>query len=288
MASMKVRRFRTQRSTVLCVVFAVLRCHQGYSSPMADSTNLIQNSSFEMNDQPTLHSWVADSVLGKLVQDAPPGGGQWSLQLSPGWFPQEGFARTYISGQSGAGVYQLSAWIKNLNGPRSRFRIGQWSNNAWVSFKEIPCDSSSWMQYSLVDTLSLLPDDTIAVHLSAGETEVVSGEVLFDLVRLEKIQSITKVAANNAQIPARFVLDQNYPNPFNPTTIIGYDLPVGGFVTLKVFDIIGREIATVVNGRQEAGKHFANFDASTLAAGEYFYSLRFNANEITKAMVLIK
>ena len=260
MANMNIRRNRTQRIVSAFFALTVLLCHQGISFQIANTANLIQNSSFEMNGQPTLQSWAADTVLGKLVQDAPPGGGEWSLQLSPGWFPQEGFARTYIAGQSGVGVYQLNAWIKNLNGPRSSsIRVGQWSNNAWVSLKEIPCDSSAWMQYSLTDTLSLLPGDTIAVHLSAGETELVAGGVLFDLVRLEKIQSITRAAENNAQLPARFVLNQNYPNPFNPATVISYDVPAGGFVSLKIFDVVGREMATVVNGRQEAGEHSVHF-----------------------------
>ena len=285
---MKSFRYRIQRRASISFVFAFLLRNQSFSFPVSDTTNLVENWSFELNNQPTLQSWVADTMLRKFVQDVPSNGGQWSLQLSPGWFPQEGFARTYISGQSGGGVYQLTVWVKNMNGSRSSVRLGQWSQNAWVNFKQIPCDSSTWTQYSIVDTISLQPSDTIAVHLSAGETELVSGYVLFDLVCLEKIQSITKVVENSDLPPTHFIVNQNYPNPFNPVTIISYELPTTGFVSLKVFDLIGREVATAVNGQQAAGVYALNFDASKLASGMYFYSIRFDENEITKKMLLIK
>ena len=76
---------------------------------------------------------------------------------------------------------------------------------------------------------------------------------------------------NSAPAPLTFQLDKNYPNPFNPTTIIGYTLPHQIFVTLKVFDILGREVVTLVNGQQAAGKHQAVFDASKMKSGVYIY-----------------
>ena len=285
---MKSLNHQTRLFVSLSCFLTIIFYSQSFPFSITDTTNLLQNSSFEVNNQPTLQSWVADTTLRKFVQDVPPNGGQWSLQLSPGWFPQEGYARTYISGQSGVGVYQLTVWIKNMNGFRSSVRFGQWSQNAWVNFKQIPCDSSTWTQYSLVDTISLQPNDTIAVHLSAGETELAAGYVMFDLVRLEKIQLITKVAWKSDPLPAHFILNQNYPNPFNPTTTISYELPTNGFVSLKVFDLIGREMTIVVNSQQAAGNHSVNFDASKLVTGMYFYSFRFNGNEITKTMLLIK
>jgi len=74
-----------------------------------------------------------------------------------------------------------------------------------------------------------------------------------------------------ASVPATFRLDQNYPNPFNPTTIISYNLPTSSLVTIKVYDVLGRELKTLINERQVAGEHSVRFDGSGLPSGVYFY-----------------
>jgi hypothetical protein len=76
------------------------------------------------------------------------------------------------------------------------------------------------------------------------------------------------------EIPARFDVPQNYPNPFNPGTTIRYDLPALSEVSLQVFDILGREVATLVDGNQLTGTYGARFDGSGLASGVYIYRLR--------------
>lgn len=83
--------------------------------------------------------------------------------------------------------------------------------------------------------------------------------------------------------PTVFELDQNYPNPFNPSTTIPYQLPVDGLVTLKVFDLLGREIATLVNEQQKAGYYRVTFDANRLASGVYFYRLQARSTNGGKA-----
>jgi hypothetical protein len=80
----------------------------------------------------------------------------------------------------------------------------------------------------------------------------------------------------------------NYPNPFNPTTVINYQLPVNGMVTLKIYDVLGKEIATLVNENKSAGYYNVEFNASGLPSGIYIY--RLNANNFTesKKMLLMK
>lgn len=89
-------------------------------------------------------------------------------------------------------------------------------------------------------------------------------------------------------IPYEFTLEQNYPNPFNPVTIIQYAIGSRQFVTLKVFDILGNEIATLVNEEKNAGNYEINFDASGLTSGIYFYTLTSDNFTETKKLVLMK
>ncbi|MCE1188783.1 MAG: T9SS type A sorting domain-containing protein [Ignavibacteria bacterium] len=88
--------------------------------------------------------------------------------------------------------------------------------------------------------------------------------------------------------PLRYTLLQNYPNPFNPVTKISYQVPSAGQVTLKVFDILGKEVATLVNNVKSPGTYEVQFDASKLPSGVYIYSLRVNGQVLNKKMNLIK
>jgi hypothetical protein len=83
-------------------------------------------------------------------------------------------------------------------------------------------------------------------------------------------------------------LFQNYPNPFNPNTNIKYQLSKPGIVTLKVYDILGNEVVSLVNGYQNPGAYSINFNASKLASGIYFYRIRSNDFISTKKMIVLK
>jgi hypothetical protein len=88
--------------------------------------------------------------------------------------------------------------------------------------------------------------------------------------------------------PTTFALSQNFPNPFNPSTTIGYSIPQAGNVTLKLYDMLGREVATLVEGMKEAGRHTLKFDGSRFSSGAYFYRLQAGVFVDTKMLVLMK
>jgi hypothetical protein len=89
-------------------------------------------------------------------------------------------------------------------------------------------------------------------------------------------------------LPTKYGLEQNYPNPFNPATNIDYSIPEAGFVKLTVYDLVGREVLTLVNGTQPAGTYTAVFDAENIPTGVYFYTLQTNGRLFTKKMILMK
>ena len=100
--------------------------------------------------------------------------------------------------------------------------------------------------------------------------------------------NITQVFSNGNETPDRYVLSQNYPNPFNPSTKINFSIPKAGFVSLKVYDMLGREVKTLVSEQLSAGEFIADFDGSTLASGTYFYRIQVGDFVEVKKMVLLK
>lgn len=88
--------------------------------------------------------------------------------------------------------------------------------------------------------------------------------------------------------PEEFILEQNYPNPFNPVTVISYQLSVNSYVTLKIFDILGKEVETLVNEQQQAGSYKVQFNASHLASGVYLYKLQAGSFTAVKKFVFMK
>jgi hypothetical protein len=89
-------------------------------------------------------------------------------------------------------------------------------------------------------------------------------------------------------IPTGIVLQQCYPNPFNPSTIISFTLPTRSFVALKIFDLLGREVATLVSEEMSAGSYSKQWNAANMSSGIYFYRLQAGEVTETKKLVLVK
>ena len=150
----------------------------------------------------------------------------------------------------------------------NEYTVDSWNNfSTALSFAENAINKNYSYTNSAVDTLKNGVDS-----LSAA------------IEGLEKIQT----AVNDNNTPINFSLSQNYPNPFNPTTMISYSIPHSGYITLKVYNLLGEEIATLFEGFRKSGDYVANFNASGLASGIYLY--RFSAENFTatKKFVLLK
>ena len=105
---------------------------------------------------------------------------------------------------------------------------------------------------------------------------------------IEDDQQEDKDVSNSGQSVDNFIITQNYPNPFNPVTYIKFTLPKSEFVTLKVYDILGIEVKTLVSSKLYAGEHQVTFDGSGLASGIYYYEIIVDENREIRKMVLLK
>jgi hypothetical protein len=112
----------------------------------------------------------------------------------------------------------------------------------------------------------------------------------YDLMQLDFDGTNEHIGSLNVEIvnPNEYELYQNHPNPFNPSTVINYQIPETGLVTLKVYDVLGNEVVNLVNEKMEAGNYKVSFDGSNLPSGIYLYQLKVNSFVETRKMILIK
>jgi hypothetical protein len=129
----------------------------------------------------------------------------------------------------------------------------------------------------------------IQINTETGKGNMIGGLAVKGIETIELQSGFVASSSDSKTLaPAQFALAQNFPNPFNPSTTIGFSLRSSAVTTLKVYDILGKEIATVVNSYLSAGEHQVPFDAGRLASGIYFYTLRSGADIQTKKMTVLK
>jgi hypothetical protein len=176
-------------------------------------------------------------------------------------------------------------------------------HDSLVTINEFYCSDSSFTA-KVVLPISIQPGDSIKVPVVFKPKRSGNYDVTFNIRDFGQYQGQSQMIArqviltgaagsvsainSNKILPKLFKLFQNYPNPFNPSTIINYEIPEYSFVTLKVFDILGREIATLVNEEKAAGEYSLTFDASNLSSGIYFYRITAGNFSGVKKMLLIK
>jgi len=144
-------------------------------------------------------------------------------------------------------------------------------------------DGRSWYSVN-----SNLPDDYSAQSLAIIGNNLFAGTWGNGVWQRPLSEMVTGIKDPINQTPPRFMLQQNYPNPFNPSTTISFIIAERSFVSLKVFDIIGREITTIIFKELNSGSYFAKWNASNLPSGIYFYRLEAGLLSETKKLVLMK
>jgi hypothetical protein len=135
--------------------------------------------------------------------------------------------------------------------------------------------------------LRIHPAGLVAGRLYNGKMRVLGNTTDAQLIRITLSTTTTSVETERG-IPVSFALGQNYPNPFNPVTTITYALPKSVHVQLSIYDVLGREVTTLVNGMEEAGFKSVRFDGSRCASGFYFYRIQAGDFVQTRKLLLIK
>jgi aminopeptidase N len=196
--------------------------------------------------------------------------------------------------------YFFSQWIYGIKYPKYKIYWGkELADSTWnlgIKIEQTVNSSPSFftmpieikINYAAGDTIiKLFNDSQIQEYTLNLPSEPIS--IILDPNNwLLKIVLSIVSEVKEETYPSEFLLSQNYPNPFNPSTVISYQLPVSGDVTLKIFDIIGNEIATLVDEHNQAGKYEIEFDASNIPSGVYLYQLKTQNFVKTKKMLLIK
>lgn len=169
-------------------------------------------------------------------------------------------------------------------------------SNSHFDYATVKYDSSGNQKWVIrYNTSSAHDDEALAMDVDNLQNVYVTGisyiwgQQHYDIITIKYSQTATGVIPINIGSPAYYLLKQNYPNPFNPNTIIYYDLPAMSYTSLKVFDVLGNEVATLVDEKKWGGKYKVEFDGTKLPSGIYFYRLISNGNIIdTKKMILLK
>lgn len=150
---------------------------------------------------------------------------------------------------------------------------------AWIqAYKLSPGSYSLQVKQKIMQGVDIKP--SMVNTVSGGRLNLYNSALL--------MQNLTAINNNNGEIPVNFKLHQNYPNPFNPSTVISFDMPAGGFVSLKVYNSLGQEVAVLINGMITAGMQQKVFKADNLPSGVYFYKLVTDNFSDVKKMSLIK
>jgi Tol biopolymer transport system component len=209
------------------------------------------------------HSWYAYTRNGSIVDTC-----------SATWTPM----------LPADGVYEVAAFIPSIgNAADARYKVVYSGGTVAKSINQSE-NGNSWVS---LGSYSFTKASGGSVRL--GDQSSSAGQILaFDAVRWSRTQNLATGLQVTAEVPGGFVLGQNYPNPFNPTTSVEFRVSGFGFVALKVFDVLGREVATLVDEVRQAGAHTVRWDASSLPSGVYYYRLQAGAFTQSRKMVFLK
>ncbi len=232
--------------------------------------------------------WTTKTATDWLIQEYLNAGGGRSVI----WNKAGTRLQTYLYGDGSGTLFRFavddSVDVFPAGTPQNH-EVNQWIPINWVGWKLVEWNFDTdtlgtWVGNGKLE--GMLRFNSFQLKYPSG-SQITSGTIYFAQLQLAK-GTVTAVEPAPVSVPLTFELLQNYPNPFNPTTNIGFRIANSELVTLKVYDVLGREISTLVNEVRPAGVYTIRWDASALPSGVYFYRLRAGDFIQTKKLVLTK
>lgn len=282
------------RSMALCVASAILFAVESYAQT-------IPNAGFETWSIGNPASWLTSNIpplLTNVTQSTDAHGGSSAARGEVVLFGGVPFGALLYSGPSGQGFpinsrpAALHGWYKftPVGGDNISVVLGFKRNGTGMGFGNFTTSSpqATYREFiaNITYNTSDIPDTVlITVAMSNGSTLHVGSVFLLDDLSYGPASDVKELPGSR---PRSFALEQNFPNPFNPTTRIQFQVPDERFVTLKVFNLLGEEVATLVNERLSRGQYKAELNANNLSSGTYFYRLQAGGYVAMKKMILMR
>ncbi|MEW5798291.1 MAG: T9SS type A sorting domain-containing protein [Bacteroidota bacterium] len=275
----------------------------GEEGPLFDGIRLfIQNGPTAWNKDRT--RWNNEGIHSPSVVP-------WNI-ITKGIPEPADFVIAFSDSKIDTSIYYLPASFYKMVSIPVNFTIKNVNRNqkSKFAFRDVmppanPADSGMFTVGSGIDQSDLIaimhtdsskPSWRVNLVYDAAKRNPTSGDTLFIAIDQPFSEGdeymfeagVGVLSVSPSQVAGDFSLSQNYPNPFNPVTTIKYQIPSAGYVTLKVYDVLGREVATLIHGQHLAGNYSTVFNASRLASGIYFYKLTMGNNTMVKRMSLVK
>jgi photosystem II stability/assembly factor-like uncharacterized protein len=238
----------------------------------------LPNSGAGLSSQPTGFAFSSDKTYGITVELSALPSITRTTDGGINWSPIN-------TGGSVTGIFSRMIWVY---GTSTCYLTGE-AGKAGTIMKSVD-NGATWVTQSTAGTTML---STIDLVYLSGTVYAYAIAVGGRVIKLQEI--LTDIELTNNNVPSDYKLEQNYPNPFNPTTKIKYSIPEETghpsslqHVTLKVYDLLGRDVATLVNEEKSAGSYTVEFNAAKLVSGIYFYKLVADEFSCTEKMVLLR
>lgn len=251
----------------IAIVFTLLASVVSYAYPTGITGRTLKGP----NPGCTCHgSTPSSSVLVRIIGPSTVTAGQsvtFTIKITGGPLVSAG---TNVAVRSGTLNTLLGSGLQNISGELTH------------TAPKAPAGDTVSFSFQYVAPSTPQNDTIFANGNSVNLDNTNSGDMWnFAASKLVTVTSASGIGENNSSILS-YMLYQNYPNPFNPSTMIKYDIPQNGAVTLKIYDVNGKEVRTLVNGYRQAGSYEAEFNADGLSSGIYYY--RINAGSYTRVM----
>jgi hypothetical protein len=241
-----------------------------------------------------LHSASYDSLNHRMImyggQQSGPLGDIWAFDLTQNLWTELTPANSPPGRYFATNIYDDRSHRVIIFGG-NRGSNGGVTNEVWA----FNLAANTWEQLLAAGNPPPSREGAAAIYIRAEDRMVIFGgreanfSLLNDAWSLKDLSPSTGIGSDDSgELISGYVLFQNYPNPFNPTTNIGFRILDFGFVSLKVYDVFGRKVATLVNESKTAGSYTIEFDAGSLAGGTYFYHLESGDFQQVKKMLLLK